>query len=143
MSNESAAVLVHGLFSSPKTWSPLAALLEGDPEVSTKYEILRFAYESPPWNWYPMKRVPDFNTIADSLSTFLEVECASYRRIVLISHSQGGLIIQRFLARMINQGRGTELAKIRRIVLLACPNSGSEFLLVLRKSARFWRHPQE
>lgn len=143
MSNDSAVVLVHGLFSSPNTWNSLTSLLDQDAEVSAKCDVLKFAYQSPPWNWRPLKRIPDFNTIADSLSTFLEVECGPYRRIVLISHSQGGLVIQRFLARMISQGRGLELAKIRRIVLLACPNNGSEFFLLLRRSARFWRHPQE
>ena len=143
VSNESAVVLVHGLFSSSNTWNPLTSLLDQDAEVSIKYDVLKFAYQSPPWNWRPTKRIPDFNTIADSLSTFLEVECAPYGRLVLISHSQGGLVIQRFLARMISQGRGFELVKIRRVILLACPNNGSEFFLLLRRSAKFWRHPQE
>jgi len=143
VSNESAVVLVHGLFSSPSTWDPLALLLTQDTELSTKYDVVRFSYQSPQWNWRPSKRVPDFNTIADSLATFVEVECSAYRRLVLVSHSQGGLVIQRFLARMVGQGRGLELVNIRRIVLLACPNSGSELLLLLRRFAKFWNHPQE
>jgi len=136
-------VFIHGLFSSPRTWDPLVKLLSQDPDVSSAYDIFRFEYQSPHLNWRPTRRIPDFNTIADSLSTFIEVECASYERLVLISHSQGGLIIQRYLARMIAQSRGLELDKIRRIVLLACPNNGSELLLLARKASIFWRHPQE
>lgn len=143
MGNDAAVVLVHGLFSSPETWNPLAALLDQDAELSTEYDLLRFAYQSPKWNWRLTRRIPDFNTIADSLSTYFEVECARYPRVILVSHSQGGLIIQRFLARMISQGRGFDLAKIRRVVLLACPNNGSELLLLIRQSAMFWKNPQE
>jgi pimeloyl-ACP methyl ester carboxylesterase len=136
-------VLVHGLFSSPNTWNPLTRLIEQDAELSSKYDVSRFAYQSPAWNWRPTKRIPDFNTVADSLATFVEVECVSYDKIVLVSHSQGGLVVQRYLARMIGQGLGMELAGIRRVVLLACPNNGSELFLLLRRSAKFWRHPQE
>lgn len=143
MGNDAAVVLVHGLFSASATWNPLAALLGQDAKLSTEYELLRFAYQSPKWNWRPTRRIPDFNTIADSLTTYFEVECARYPRVVLVSHSQGGLIIQRFLARMISQGRGYDLVKIRRVVLLACPNNGSELLLLIRQSAKLWRNPQE
>jgi pimeloyl-ACP methyl ester carboxylesterase len=143
VTNESAVVLVHGLFSSPATWDPLALLLTQDAELSANYDVLRFGYQSPRWKWRATKRIPDFNTIADSLSTYIEVECRSYQRLVLVSHSQGGLVIQRFLARMTGQGRGLELGRIRRVVLLACPNNGSELLLLARSSLKLWRHPQE
>jgi pimeloyl-ACP methyl ester carboxylesterase len=143
MTEESAAVFVHGLFSSGKTWDALIGLLKKDAEVSSSYAMLRFEYDSPHWNWRPARRIPDFNTIADSLATFYEVECSSYQRLVLISHSQGGLIVQRFLARMLADGRGRDLGKICRVVLLACPNNGSEMLLVTRRLAFFWKHRQE
>ena len=44
---------------------------------------------------------------------------------------------------MIAQSRGLELDKVRRIVLLACPNNGSELLLLARKASVFWKNPQE
>ncbi len=43
---------------------------------------------------------------------------------------------------MLHEGRARELARIRAIVMLACPNSGSEYLLSLRKALRYGRHPQ-
>lgn len=140
---KSAAVFIHGILSSPRTWDPLAGLLQEDSDISSSYELLRFGYQSPALNWRLTRRIPDFNTIADSLSTFIEVECASFDRLVLVSHSQGGLVIQRYLAKMIGQSRGLELEKIRRVILFACPNSGSEFFLVTRKVASLWKHAQE
>jgi hypothetical protein len=62
---------------------------------------------------------------------------------VLVAHSQGGLIVQRFLARMLRNRRGRELARIKQIVMFSCPNSGSEFLLSIRKLTVWWRHSQE
>jgi pimeloyl-ACP methyl ester carboxylesterase len=141
---KSAAVFVHGLFSSGKIWDQLIGLLKSDPEVDDAYDLLKFAYKSPRWNLRLTRRIPDFNMVADSLATYLEVECGSYEQVVLVSHSQGGLIVQRFLARMLGQRCGLELQRIRRIVMLACPNSGSEFLLVTRKLIGLvWRHAQE
>jgi pimeloyl-ACP methyl ester carboxylesterase len=140
---EAAAIFVHGILSSPGTWIPLVRLLRDDAVVAHSYCILKFEYRSPKFNWHPNRGIPDYNTIADSLDTFIDVECADYTQLVLVGHSQGGLIIQRYLSRMLAEGRGVDLCKIRRVVLLSCPNSGSELLLVLRKSAKFWMHPQE
>lgn len=140
---QGAVVFVHGIISSPAAWTPLVRMLEKDAKVSYSYRLLRFEYRSPKFDLRPDRRIPDYNTIADSLSTFIDVECAEYTHLVLVGHSQGGLIVQRYLARMLTEGRGGDLHRIRRIVLLACPNNGSELLLILRKSARFWMHPQE
>lgn len=38
---------------------------------------------------------------------------------------------------------GADLARIKHIVMFACPNSGSSFLLSFRTAAGLWRHPQE
>ena len=143
MTAAAATVLVHGLFSSSRTWDPLVSLLESDSDISNPLRILLFDYSSPKWNWRVTRRIPDLSTVADSLSTFIEVECAAYDRLILVGHSQGGLIIQTYLAKMLADGRGLDLGKIRRVVLLACPNNGSELLLLFRKSAKFWSHPQE
>jgi hypothetical protein len=59
-----------------------------------------------------------------------------------VTHSQGGLIVQRFLSWMLLEGRGRDLAWIRLIVMLACPNEGSEYLRSIRAVAGFGRHPQ-
>jgi tetratricopeptide (TPR) repeat protein len=133
-------VFVHGLFSSPKTWSSFAKLIQEDPDL-THIELMLFRYASPIALFNPLRRIPSFNDVADSLRGFLDVEGQGYEQLVLVSHSQGGLVVQRYLARMLRDGRGEDLARISQIVMFACPNSGSDLALSLRRRVRW--HPQE
>ncbi|MET9555206.1 alpha/beta fold hydrolase [Streptomyces sp. NPDC006645] len=126
-------VLVHGLFSSPRVWTPFEELIAGDPELA-HIDPLPFEYTSQIASFSPLRRIPSFDDVADSLRGFLDVEGASHRRLVLVSHSQGGLVVQRHLARMLDEGRGTELARIVRVVMFACPDSGSALALLPRRS---------
>ncbi|MEU0006543.1 alpha/beta fold hydrolase [Streptomyces sp. NPDC006314] len=139
---DAAVVFVHGLFSSQDTWHPIRRLLEVDPELSG-LPVLYFGYESPKFVLNPLRRIPSYDTLADSLQTFLEVDAKKYDKLVIVSHSQGGLIVQRFLARMVTGGRGAELQRIKRVVMFACPNSGSEIFLIARRGLWARRHPQE
>lgn len=102
----------------------------------------RFGYESPklPRLWAP-KRIPDFDDIAQSLEPFLAAYCPT-GEVAVVTHSQGGLILQRYLAWMLNEGNGRKLARIRSIVMLACPHEGSDYLRSLRTAAGFGFHPQ-
>jgi len=61
--------------------------------------------------------------------------------LAVVTHSQGGLILQRYLAWMLGEGRGRELTTIRLIVTLSCPNEGSEYLSSIRAVAGLGRHP--
>ncbi|WP_405976508.1 alpha/beta fold hydrolase [Streptomyces sp. NBC_00988] len=133
-------VFIHGLFSSEETWDPLAGLLESDEELA-HVAVRRFGYATPKFRFRPDRRTPDYNDLADRLKTFLHYEAAGHDRLFLVAHSQGGLIVQRYLARMIHSGQGQQLAKIRGVVLFACPNSGSDFAMPLR-SAWWSKNPQ-
>jgi hypothetical protein len=108
-----------------------------------EFSIHRFEYAARVASFHPLRRIPNYNDVADSLWTFLSHELADYPRLVLVSHSQGGLVVQRMLARTLADGRGQELARIRRIVMFACPNSGSELALEWRRRVWFWFNPQE
>ncbi|MDR3083166.1 MAG: alpha/beta hydrolase, partial [Streptomyces sp.] len=134
-------VFVHGLFSSPKTWDAFVELLDSDEELSFA-SALRFGYASPKFRIRPDRRIPNFNDLAGQLKAFVEHRTKGYDRLVLVAHSQGGLVVQRYLAQMLAQGRGQELARIRGVLLFACPNDGSGFALSLRTS--WWQpNPQE
>ncbi|QYN37256.1 alpha/beta fold hydrolase [Pseudonocardia sp. DSM 110487] len=138
-----AAVFVHGLFSSAQTWTPLQDLVKTDPALGD-VEMCNFEYPTPKLNLNPLRRIPDFDVLADSLATFLRVEVTNAENIILVSHSQGGLIIQRHLARTVMNARTSELASIVKVVMFACPNSGSELFAIARRFARpLWRHPHE
>jgi hypothetical protein len=104
--------------------------------------VKRFSYASPKLSRFrPDRRTADYNDLAERLKTFLHFAAGEYDGLVLVAHSQGGLIVQRYLARMLNDGQGEALSKIRRVMLFACPNDGSDFMLSLRDA--WWRkHPQ-
>ena len=138
-----AAIFVHGIFSSHEVWLPLIARLDQDREIADEYTFPRFEYSSPKVLLNRKRRRPDLDMLADWLRTFLEHECGDHRRLVLIGHSQGGLVIQRYLARMLADGRVRDLRLIRSVVLLACPNDGSDFMLTWRRMLLGSRNVQE
>jgi pimeloyl-ACP methyl ester carboxylesterase len=135
-------MLIHGFWSSPATWDRLIARLHGDTDLAG-LRIHAFAYESPKLRWPGSPtRIPDYNDIAQSLPAYLAAHVRGGAGVAVVTHSQGGLILQRYLAWMLGEGRGRELAKIRLIVMLSCPNEGSEYLRSIRAVAGFGHHPQ-
>ncbi len=134
-------VFVHGFNSSAAMWEPFTSLIDQDEELEF-VRPLTFSYDTRLWQPSPLRGVPDFDTVADSLKEFLDTEAGGFDRLLLVCHSQGGLIAQRCLARMLVEGRGPDLGRIRRVVLFACPNNGSQFALALRRGV-LRRNPQE
>ncbi|MEV5978342.1 hypothetical protein [Streptomyces sp. NPDC052114] len=135
-------VLVHGIRSSSAMWDPLRGLIAADDGLGS-VETLPYEYATGVFRLNPTRTFPSFDTAADGLKEFLDTQGADFPRLMVIAHSQGGLIVQRCLARMLAEGRGRDLARIGRVVLLACPNNGSEFLLSLRRRFFGRSHPQE
>jgi hypothetical protein len=116
--------------------------LEADEDLQG-LRIHLFGYESPKVRWPGSPaRIPDYDDIAQSLPAFLSTRTRTPSPLVFVTHSQGGLILQRYLAWMLSEGRGRELARVRAIALLACPNEGSEYLASIRAVTGFNRHPQ-
>ena len=135
-------VLIHGFWSAPATWDRLVRAMREERELSG-LRIHAFGYESPKLRWPGSPaRIPDYNDIAQSLPAYLAAHVPGTASIAIVTHSQGGLILQRYLAWMLAEGRGRELARIRLIVMLSCPNEGSEYLRSIRAVAGFSHHPQ-
>ncbi|MDD7968429.1 alpha/beta fold hydrolase [Actinomycetospora lemnae] len=136
-------VFVHGLFSSARVWHPTVACVRADADLGA-YDVETFEYSTPRFLRSISTRIPDLNVIADKLATFLQRKQERYERVVLVGHSQGGLVILRYIARQLAIGRGMAMAQLRRVVLFATPNNGSEFLLSMRKLLLRWhRQDQE
>jgi hypothetical protein len=133
-------VFVHGFNSRVKVWNRFISLIDEDPELGG-VEARTFGYATGLARLRPDRSLPSLSTVADHLKTYLDATVTG-RPLVLVGHSMGGLVIQRYLVRMLAEGRGQELARIRRVVLFACPNTGSE---IARGARRFLlgTHPQE
>lgn len=84
-------VLVHGTASSPMRWMELVNELEGDPLIRKRYQIWGFMYDSANPVWYSagllraalQKTVQEFDP---------EGNDSALQRMVVIGHSQGGLL---------------------------------------------------
>lgn len=142
--NSASVVFVHGILGGPQSWMPMVNLLNQDSEMARIFTFYFFKYSSPRFCLNPLRRIPNLQNIADSFATFLSHELRSAERLILVTHSQGGLVVQRYLSQMIADGKGLYLARIRRIIFFACPNEGSEIALSLRKWYFYWfPHNQE
>jgi pimeloyl-ACP methyl ester carboxylesterase len=147
MNKPGVVVFVHGIFGGAGTWSALTPLLAKDAYIERFFDLELFTYDSPAVIFNPLKRIPDFADVANQLVTALggQPRFSGRSCIVLVGHSQGGLIIQRMLVDAVRNDRADEdLARIRGVVLLATPNGGSELFLSARRAIdRLWAHPQE
>jgi tetratricopeptide (TPR) repeat protein len=135
-------LFVHGFWSSGETWDRLIEQLEKDRSL-VSVDMRKFDYRSPKLRM-PLSaaRIPDFDDIAQTLAEHYRLVLRDFDEVAIVAHSQGGLITQRFLAWMTIQGRARELSRIKLIVLLACPNEGSEYLQLLRRIVRLQLNPQ-
>ena len=136
-------VTIHGFWSSPATWERLNAIWSHDEQLRG-LRIYPFGYPSPkkPQLPFATTRVPGYEDVAQTLATEYRVRLADAPDIAFVTHSQGGLILQRFLTWMLDQSQGRELARIRTIVMLACPNDGSQYLRSVRHVLGFSHHAQ-
>jgi hypothetical protein len=140
---DATLVTIHGIGSSPVTWERLNAIWSADEELRG-LRMDPFGYPSPrkPRLPFSARRIPDYDDIAQTLANRYMVHYRDAANIAIVTHSQGGLILQRFLAFMLDEEHGRELARIRTIVMLACPNGGSEYLRSLRRTLGYDHHPQ-
>jgi pimeloyl-ACP methyl ester carboxylesterase len=139
---QKALMLVHGIFSSAKTWESLIATISADEDLTNLF-VATFEYATPKFNLNPARAIPDYDDIALKLWTFLQTTLKDYEQIAIVAHSQGGLIVQRMLTLRIEDGSAQSLARIKQVILLACPNSGSDLFLALRRYTFIFRNPQE
>ncbi|MCG6495224.1 alpha/beta fold hydrolase [Kitasatospora sp. A2-31] len=135
-------VMVHGFMSGPEVWDRFSGLIGEDADLAGA-QVLRFGYRTKLWKpLNPTRAIPSLDTVADSLKEFLRTDAERFERLVLLGHSMGGLVIQRHLVRMLADGHGRQLDRIKRVVLLATPSAGSVLGLEARR-ALLRGNPQE
>jgi pimeloyl-ACP methyl ester carboxylesterase len=137
-------VFVHGFISDPSCWDPFINRLQKDDDfVGKGYLFTRFQYPTKFIEWNASKRIPEIDECSNLLDLFLRNQ-PKYDQLFLVGHSMGGLVIQGFLAQKIKAQLGTQLAKIRSMILFATPNRGSTILSSLRGIfSKFRKNPQE
>lgn len=126
-------VFVHGFGSSKACWDGLLGMVAQDPRVTERYEFDCFEYPTAWFSFNPLRRIPRLQELGRALREFLDSPAFHGREIVLVGHSQGGLVIQSYLAGLLQEGQGERLAAVRHVILIATPNLGSTLLSPLRR----------
>jgi len=141
-------IFVHGFFSGfTECWGPLAKLLESDSEIEQDFNMSWFEYRTSLISFGVHAEIPSLQDVATEFSNFLEGNqfLERYSEITLVAHSLGGLVIQFFLAKMLQEKKGESLKAIRQVILYVTPNLGSTFLVGFRSKllSKILRNPQE
>jgi pimeloyl-ACP methyl ester carboxylesterase len=84
-------VFVHGTFSSPVWWAEMVNALRNDPDIRKRYQIWQFLYSS------SKPIVVSASELRDAMTAQIETfdpqgQDAALREVVLVGHSQGGLL---------------------------------------------------
>jgi pimeloyl-ACP methyl ester carboxylesterase len=128
MRGKGLIVFVHGFGSSPATWDSLLALFRSDPNFAG-FDFDCFGYPSPWFNFNPLGRIPRLRELGQALEAHMQAaRLQLYENVTLVGHSQGGLVIQSYLAGKLIAGQGESLKRIRQAILIATPNLGSAAL---------------
>lgn len=134
-------LFIHGLFSNSKIWKHFTRAINADPDLADRVRPLYFDYSSPIFNPGLTREIPTFSTIAANLASDLRSKIPDGHKVFLVTHSQGGIVAQTFLAQALRDAPG-ELDKIAHLLMYACPNAGSRIALGLRRLL-LPKHPQE
>ena len=145
--SKSLAIFVHGINADETSFDPLFALMAEDPAMTSAFDWLAFPYDSKPFHGIldPRYRIPDFHDITQRLDQYIADRFTpQYRQLFLIGHSQGGLVLQAWLQKVLCDNRGESLKRLREIVFLCTPTLGSTLASPLRRAVFSVVHdPQE
>ena len=125
-------LFVHGFGSSSKCWKPMLELLQGDEEVTSRYEFVTWEY---PTKWVELNllgRIPRLQEIGRSLAGEIDSPRYRGRRVTLVGHSQGGLVIQSYIAALLTSGQGAQLRGVEQAIFFATPCEGSTTAMSFR-----------
>ncbi len=104
-------VMIHGIFSSPKTFMDMAEKIESQPDLYNKYQIWHYYYPTgKPW----LATAQEFRTSFRSLIKKLDPQGShgNLRKTTIIAHSMGGLITRLSLSKPKNHLSDAYLGKL-------------------------------
>jgi pimeloyl-ACP methyl ester carboxylesterase len=143
-------VFVHGTASSPARWAEMFNELQNDPQIRPRYQFWFFTYETGNPILYSAMRLREaLETAVTTLDP--AAQDPALRQMVLLGHSQGGLLVKLMVVDLEAQARAVALPTpdveqqlpeatrdllrritairpvpfVRRVIFLATPHRGS------------------
>ena len=119
-------VFVHGTFSSPVWWAEMANALAADPELRKRYQFWYFIYNSGNPIVYSAERLRE-SLVAKIKELDPDGQDAALRQMVVIGHSQGGLLTK-LTATDTGEKLLTTLLKTNRLEEITISDNQQELL---------------
>lgn len=134
--SETAVVFIHGLGGSYSTWNSFANALQREWKESDIYALEYDDY------YNNVKNIPLYTFFIKSffgqgieqlskhLDSFIKTICESYKNVILVCHSMGGLIARKYIINLLNRDRN--VGKVKALITYATPHLGSSFANVVK-----------
>jgi hypothetical protein len=137
-------LFIHGFGSNASCWDRFLTLLNKDEAVTARFDLATWEY---PTKWLELNllgRIPRLSELGKALADEIDSPHYRGREVVLVGHSQGGLVIQSFFASAVQRREAHRLRSIRQAIFFATPTEGSTTGFNLRLIAStLFRNPQE
>ena len=118
-------IFIHGLGgNSLKTWGRFNNLIQEDQKLS-EYKIEPFPYPTSLIKFFPWSIFPKIQDLSDGLRTFINNRTKSDDKVIIVTHSMGGLIARKYFVEEIKNKRKL---RAKKLLLFACPNKGAQYL---------------
>jgi hypothetical protein len=105
--------------------------LQGDERVTTGYDFATWEYPTSWVNLNVLGRIPGLPEIGKALGKKIDSPEFRDRELTLVGHSQGGLVIQSWIAGLLT-GEATRLKNVRQAIFFATPSHGSTMAMSAR-----------
>ncbi|MGA5696783.1 esterase/lipase family protein [Bacillus bombysepticus] len=144
--NPNLVIFIHGFTGGLETWEyneecSFPKLLMENKIVRENFDIACFNYYSNVIDFYQLRKIKNglirslfknsvvtkrnlsIEGLRDILNTYIKIECKSYRNIIFIAHSMGGLVVKSSILELIQDS----VDKVKLFISLAVPHIGTEW----------------
>lgn len=129
---ENAFVLIHGMYGDEYTFDRLQDKLTFDPDLAKLGPSAVYLME-----YWSSRYFPNFQSLSELGRAFKRrvedlVDCKDPKTIIIIAHSQGGLIAKEAVLAWKENGddKGKDILGITKLVLIGTPNSFSTYAAI-------------
>ncbi len=110
-------------------WDDIRPLLDNDRRIQDRFDGIEcFEYRTGLLERGNESSLPQLKDVAALLAAYLASPRFVGQELVLVGHSQGGLVIQAYFTFLLESLQAKQLRWIRQAIFVATPNLGSIFL---------------